>query len=349
MNSLERTVAALSHREGDRPPVFLLFTMHGAKVLGLSLREYFSSAEHVIEGQWRLRQQFGHDCLYAFHYASLELEAWGCGSSFIDEGPPNLGDLLIHRVAELDDLEAPRLDHPSLRRVLRVIEGLHARARGEAPVVGVVLSPYSVPVMQLGFGPWLELLHEARVQPGGQADRRVRRLLALNEDFAARWGAAQLAAGATALVYFDPLFSPTMTSDDLALPLALPMAQRFVQQFAAPVGLHFASGRVQGRWSAALSTGAAVLSVSAEDDLAALKATCHGRAALLGNLNGVQMPHWSARDAHQAASRALTLGAEGGGFVLADNHGELPFHVGDEVLHAVVRAADDWAAARRVK
>ena len=56
MTPLARTLAALTHRQADRPPVFLLFTLHGARALGLSLREYFSRSEHVVEGQLRLRQ-----------------------------------------------------------------------------------------------------------------------------------------------------------------------------------------------------------------------------------------------------------------------------------------------------
>jgi len=50
MKSLERVLTTLSHREPDRVPLFLLVTMHGAKELGLSIREYFSKAEYVVEG-----------------------------------------------------------------------------------------------------------------------------------------------------------------------------------------------------------------------------------------------------------------------------------------------------------
>ena len=39
MNSMERTLTTLGHREPDRVPLFLLANMHGAKELGLSLRD----------------------------------------------------------------------------------------------------------------------------------------------------------------------------------------------------------------------------------------------------------------------------------------------------------------------
>ncbi len=44
MSSIDRVFTALGHSEPDRVPVFLSLTMHGAKELGLSIQEYFSSA-----------------------------------------------------------------------------------------------------------------------------------------------------------------------------------------------------------------------------------------------------------------------------------------------------------------
>ena len=54
MNSMQRVLTALGQQEPDRVPLVLLTTMHGAKELGLSIEEYFSRAENVIEGQMRL-------------------------------------------------------------------------------------------------------------------------------------------------------------------------------------------------------------------------------------------------------------------------------------------------------
>ena len=90
-SSLQRVLTTLSHREPDRVPLFLLLTTHGAKELGLGIREYFSRPEYVAEGQLRLQRKFGHDCLYAFWYAAAELEAWGGNAIFYEDGPPNAG------------------------------------------------------------------------------------------------------------------------------------------------------------------------------------------------------------------------------------------------------------------
>ena len=75
MTSRDRVLTAISMKEPDRVPMFLLLTMHGAKELGLSIREYFSQADYVVNGQLRLREKYRNDCIYTFFYAPIEIEA----------------------------------------------------------------------------------------------------------------------------------------------------------------------------------------------------------------------------------------------------------------------------------
>ena len=76
MTSMQRVLTTLGHKEPDRIPLFLLLTMHGAKELGLSIKDYFSKAENVVEGQLKLRKKYRNDCIYNFFYAPVEIEAW---------------------------------------------------------------------------------------------------------------------------------------------------------------------------------------------------------------------------------------------------------------------------------
>ena len=38
----------------------------------------------------------------------------------------------------------------------------------------------------------------------------------------------------------------------------------------------------------------------------------------------------------------ITKGAKGGGLVISDNHGEIPFQVKEETLHAIADAVKKW-------
>jgi uroporphyrinogen decarboxylase len=85
-----------------------------------------------------------------------------------------------------------------------------------------------------------------------------------------------------------------------------------------------------------------VVGVSILEDLARLKAAAAGRVSLLGNLNGIEMRRWTPADAELAVKRAIAAAGPGGGFILSDNHGEIPFQVVDETLLAIREAVDRW-------
>ncbi len=153
MTSAERIGTTLSHQEPDRVPFMLPTILQGARELELSIEAYFSSAEHVVEGQLRLQEKLGHDALFGFMYAAQEIEAWGGETVFIDSGPPNAGEPPLER-AQLDDLQPPDLEaSPALQRVLRITEGLRARVGDDVPILGVAISPLSLPVLQLRTRP----------------------------------------------------------------------------------------------------------------------------------------------------------------------------------------------------
>lgn len=335
MNAMQRTLTALGQKEPDRVPLFLLTTLHGAKEMGLSIQDYFSRAENVIEGQMRLLEKYRGDCLYAFYYASIETEAWGGSTLFLPDGPPLCGAPVIHGPEDIDRLEAPDIaDAPGLQRVLETIRGLKAKVADAVPIIGVAISPFSLPVMQMGFDRYIELIYE---QP-----ERFQRLMRANETFTIAWANAQLEAGATAICYFDPVSSTTNIPRDLYLRTGQQVARRTIAGIQGPTATHMASGRCLSILGDIADTGTAVVGVSVLEDLAQLKAAAGGRVSLLGNLNGIEMRRWTLRQAEIEVKRAIAKAGRGGGFLLGDNHGEIPWQVPEEVLLAIGDAVARW-------
>ncbi len=334
MTSMDRVVKTLSHEEPDRVPVFLLFTLHGAKELGMSIEDYFSSAENVIKGQKILHEKFNGDCLNPFFYACSETEAWGGDVIFIDDGPPNAGAPIIRSVDDIDDITPPDMDHPVLQKGLRAIQGLVDYAEGQTPVLGTVLSPFSVPVMQMGFEAYINLMFED--------EDAFWRLMRKNEEFCVKWGNEQVKAGVTALAYFDPLSSVTMTSPEQFRNTGHKIATRVISRLDAPAATHMASGRCLPIIEDLVATGTGAIGVSSMEDLRDLKEACRGRLSLIGNLNGIEMRRWSEGEANQKVKDCIAKAAEGGGFILSDNHGEIPLQVPYNVIKAVRDAVDEW-------
>lgn len=335
MTSLQRVLTALGHSEPDRVPFFLLVTMHGARELGLSIRDYFSRAENVADGQLRMREKYRHDCLYTFFYAPIEVEAWGAEVLFSEDGPPNSGEPLIKNYSAIEKLVPPVVeDSRILRKVLSATEQLKARTGGDVPIIGVVMSPFSLPVMQMGFDHYLNLIHE---EPA-----ILEKLMRVNEEFCVSWANSQIRAGATAICYFDPVSSSTIIPRELYRQTGFPVAQRTMARIEAPLAIHFASGRCLPILKDVAATGPAVAGVSSEEDLGELKSAAGGKLSLLGNLNGIAMRHWSRSEAETAVKDAIAKAGPGGGFILSDNHGEIPWQVPEEVLSAISEAVHRW-------
>ncbi len=333
LTPLGRVVAALTRQTPDRVPLILPLTLHGGQALGISIREFYSDPRNVIEGQVRLHDRYGADAVPGSWYAPLEHEVWGGEVLWFDDGPPNAG-LPIVTAERIPLLESPRPeDSPRSMAMLEAIAGLRERLGPDVAIIGAVVSPNSLPIMLMGFEPYLQLVLDRRPL----WDRLVR----VVEEWSVAWGNAQLAAGASGLVYFDPMASSTIVPPALYRATGKRVATRVIARLAGPTVTMLASGRSIPVIGDLAETGTLGVGISSLDDVDEAAALCRGRLAIVGALNGIEMRHWSAADA-EAEVRRLVRAAGPGGLVVCDNHGEIPFPVTDETLMAIADAVRRW-------
>ena len=325
MTSMERVLTALSHKEPDKVPLFLLLSMHGAKELGLTIQEYFSKAEYVAEGQKVLRNKYSNDCFYSFFHAPIEVEAFGAEVIYREDGPPNSGEPIIKNISDIKNLQAPKVSETKvLHKVLEETQILKEYSKGEVPIIGVAMSPFSLPVMQMGFEKYFELMH--------YHPEEFSQLMKINEAFCVDWSNAQLEAGATAICYFDPVSSVSMIPRELYVKTGFEIAKRTISKIKGPTATHFASGNCLPIADLIPETGTAVVGVSSKENIIEVKEKFKNKLTVLGNLNGVEMRRWTVKETRDIVNETIKKGAEGGGFILSDNHGEIPFQVKDEIL-----------------
>ncbi|HEY8095598.1 MAG TPA: uroporphyrinogen decarboxylase family protein [Methylobacter sp.] len=328
MTSMERVITILERRVPDRVPFFLPVTMHGAPACGLSIEEYFSKPDLIVEAQLHFQQRFGHDALVGYTFAAREAEAFGQPPLYYLDGPPNAGAPCIREFADIDRLRPPRIsDCPGLQSSLAVQRGLKAAVGESIFIVGLALSPFSLPVMQMGFDAYLRLMHED--------EPRFLRLMEINAAFCVDWVNAQFAAGATTVVFYDPVGSSTIVTDDLYQRLCLPVEREILAQVNGPMVAHFAGAHALSRVDALCELGFPIVCVSTFEDLAEAKVTCEGKIALCGNLNAITMRNWDTAATEAEVRLAIQKGGPGGGFLLTDNHGEIPFQVPLAVLDTI--------------
>lgn len=334
-NSMQRVVAALSHREADRVPVILTLTLHGAKELGLSIKEYFSSADNVFEGQKRLLEKFGGDAYIGFFHAPLEIAAFGGEVIYVDDGPPNSGEPFLKNRQDIKNMQIPDVrTNKDLAMPLELIRRLKSIATDTVPIGGVIMSPFSLPVMQMGFDKYLELIYE---------DRELFWLLMeKNFIFCQKWAEAQIAAGATVLFYFDPVSSPTIIPPQLYRETGHLIAKRFIPLLKAGIITHLASGICAPILPELMQTGTIGLGLSSSEDIGEIKLQCKDKLCLFGNLNGIEMRNWDVKTTQNKVREIIRKAAPGGGLVICDHHGELPWQISDETIYAISEAARIW-------
>jgi uroporphyrinogen decarboxylase len=283
----------------------------------------------------RMLERFGHDCLYGFFHAAVETEAFGGSVVFREDGPPNAGPSILRCPDDIKRLVVPVIEESaSLCRVLEAERLMKSEVGDRVPIVGVVMSPFSLPVMQMGFEGYLDLLY---------SDPSLwERLMEVNEAFCVAWSNAQLAAGASIICYFDPVSSPTIIPKEKYLQTGYRVAKRTLPLIRGPVATHLASGLSLPICDALADTGTVAFGAGAQESLSQLKSTSRRRMTVVGNLNGIAMRSWNEQDVNRVVKAAIAGAAQGGGFILSDNHGEIPWQVPEAVLTMISDAVKRW-------
>ena len=328
MTSLERVLKALGQQEPDRVPLFLLLSLHGAKELGLTPRDYFSKAENVIEGQLRLGQKYQNDCIYTFFYSPVEIEAFGGEVIWAEDGPPVSGEPFISNIEKINELRVPDVrSHKALQKIFKATELLNKEVGSKIPIVGAVMSPFSLPVMQIGLENYLEIM---KSRP-----ELFNRLMDVNREFCVNYANRQFEAGATMILYFDPLSATNLIPRETYLKTGFLVAHQTISMIKGPTAMYFASGKILDIADDIAKTGTAAVASGALDDIGMIKEVCKGRVAVMGNMNGNEMHGWDDNKTTINIKEIIRKAAPGGGFILSDSNGEIPFNVCDRTLMTI--------------
>jgi uroporphyrinogen decarboxylase len=265
----------------------------------------------------------------------VEVEIMGGEVIFKNDGPPNSGEPLLNGLKDIKDFQFPDIRKAKrLVDILKTIKILKEKSKGEIPVIGVALSPFSAPVIQMGFDKYIELIYEN--------PEYFKILMEKNSRFCIEWSNAQLEAGANAICYFDPVSSTTVVSREKYIATGFPVASNVIPEIKGPVITHFASGLCRDILDLLPHTKTAAIVISSFEDLADIKNLAGRQFSVCGNLNGIEMRRWTKKEIETEVKEAIRKGAAGGGFVLTDNHGEIPLQVPEESIMAISEAARKW-------
>ena len=144
MNSMERVLAALSHQEPDRVPVYPILAGVNRRLVGADYPTWSTDAAVCAAGYLKTAEMFDIDCLVTLIDLSVECDAWGQKIVYPENeaAHPDFDELLIR---DIDDYaRIGKVDYRNSRRMnmhLDVIRRLAAEKKGELPIVAFVFGP----------------------------------------------------------------------------------------------------------------------------------------------------------------------------------------------------------------
>ena len=322
----------------ERVPVICNLFEQGAKVLGLSIQDYYSDIDNIVEGQIRLAELYGHDNLWATLYAAVDAEFFGSKRTiFADDGPPNVGHMVINSDEDIHKLTVPEdiHDSPLFMRETNLIRRLKEKGGGRLPVCTYVVASFSLPVLLMGVDKWLSLL-----LTGSPSTREE--LLAKCSEYTIKKTRALREAGADLIAYANPIASATFINSQQFDVLAAKWITRDFTEAGLQNLVYFSGGgRIEPLLEQIIkASGAGAYYLNPFDNIPSAKAKIGTQGLLVGVINCIKLVTWSRDEIRAEVKRIMDEGKPGGGFLLGPLM--MPYAIPEENLHTMVEAAHEF-------
>lgn len=171
--------------------------VHGAKMLGISAREYLQSADRIVDGLLAAHQRYRPDGLPVVFDLQMEAEVLGCDLRWADDTPPAV---VSHPLAQGGVDLPPRFDLSAGRFPL-VLEALR-RTKGEigrtTALYGLITGPFTLTLHLMGTRVFLDMLQDPDA---------VQQVIEFCADVGVQTAEAYLKHGADVVAVVDPMTS----------------------------------------------------------------------------------------------------------------------------------------------
>lgn len=342
MSGVERLRAVAAGVSCDRVPIFCNLLDQGATELGLPLREYYGDGGHVARAQLSMRERFGYDNLWSLFYVGKEAELLGCRHIiYADDGPPNVGEMVLKRWEDVDRLEVPQdLErHPAFQGPAKCLRLLRDKAGGRYPICAYLTASMSLPSILMGMEKWLRLLLEG---PADARDSLLRKCC----EFFHRELEVYRRLGADIILYSNPFASPDLLPMRLVRELALPWIQRDLEGVAKDGIVFYCGGaRMNPVLGEVLErTGIGCYYLSPMDDIPVAARILNGRAMFAGVINDIRLLEWSHEEIRAEVRRIMHEGRGHRGFLFGTL--VMPFAIPEDKIRTLMDAAAECGRLR---
>jgi len=341
MNSIERTLLTLEHKQPDRVPVDLHNFLVTARMMGVdSYPDFFRDGAAMAEGQIQAWRRFGHDVLLLENGTAALAEACGVQVQYLDDSAPVAKQPAISSLDEVDDLvlQDP-YQAPNLRELLKATRIVSEEIGDQAFIVGRAdQGPFSLASEIRGLGNFMMDLAL------GKQEEQIHKLLDFCRQTVYNYALAQIDQGAHATSIGDSPSGPDLISPGYYEKYAYPYVKQLVEDLKKKDILlsYHICGNATPIISQMVSTGAAILEIDQKADMRVCKHAARSRSTLLGPIDPSEtMANGTPDLVVDQCREALDILAPGGGFILGPGCA-LPAITPDENIDAMIESAHKY-------
>ncbi|MFC1692965.1 uroporphyrinogen decarboxylase family protein [Candidatus Latescibacterota bacterium] len=337
MNGKERILTALRMEEPDRVPVFPLGDYYCASVAGLSVREFATDGENMAAGLLAGRERFEWDGIDVGCDVALEGEALGGACEYPEDSVPHIVKHVLTNHEDLKKLKVPNpLKDGRMPVVVRATEIVVKEVGDDVFIESVIMGPLNGASQARGVN---DLMMDTLDRPDFVED-----LLDFMNKVLFEFGKAQIDAGSPGLILGEAICTPTFCPPNFYREKVLPRQQKLISDLKK-YGAQYINLHVCGDTTKILpdmaETGADILDIDWQVDMADAKRLVAGKAAVRGNLNpSALLLQGTPEEVYEEAVRIIKTAGAGGGIILGSGC-DVPVPTPYENVDAITQASKD--------
>ena len=337
----ERIMSALKREFADRVPVTAALGAYGAKLLGYSMKDFYSDPVKQTKSIITAYETFQPDTVPGVLAPNVSAEAIQCEMEFTEFGQPHVKRRSLENKADFIKLNLPdpqKMEH--LPAFLEVCGQLTSQIR-DAPVGATVEGPWTMGISMRGAE---ELIYDAMDEPNF-----VHELMRFNTEVVKIVIAAVRTTG-VGITLADPAAGCSLISPSLYRQFVKPYHAEIIKHFKEKrtmVALHIC-GYIDPIMEDLVSIGVGSISLDGPSSLQKMVESGQKKVLIVGNVPTELFLEGTKGQIEEAVKNCLKIAAKESGYILCSGC-EVPFNSPIENVHHYMAVGKEYGRTEAVK
>ncbi len=336
----DRVRACMKRTHADRIPIGVIWGPFKAKVLGCSLKDYWTDWRKLVEGTIKCYELCQTDTVGLSWDIHMEAEAVGAPLEFPDDGVPQVKRYIFSEKTVLETRNLSQLQNSG--RFPSYIEACRAVANSlkDCALSGTVTGPWTIAT---GLRGTQELIFDTVDAP-----RFVEELMKFTTEVTKILGSQVLGTGLS-LTMGEAASSCSLISPAIYRRFIKPYHQEIVKFFRekkAGLSLHVC-GYIDPIMEDLVDLGIVALSLDSPSSLKRMVQVSQKRIALVGNVATSLFVSGTKEEIEAAVKDCIRVAAPGGAYVISSGC-ELPYNATMDRAQFFIQAAEEHGKAERI-